>query len=163
MQSLSAHNTTSVDCPPNIKGGRHAKYISATFSGWYVCVLFDSPRWSLETRIMNTKLLAVLSLLLIAGQLTGEENKKSTGTISYIIGTLITISCTHIPVLMYVKIIDKHVCHLVSYVHRVTIDFTTNIHLFSSSHSYLQVREECWVYTNIYTTDYHQLHSLWWH
>ena len=35
-----------------------------------------------ETRIMNTKLLAVLSLLLIAGQLTGEENKKSTGTIS---------------------------------------------------------------------------------
>ena len=96
-----------------------------------------------ETRIMKTKLLAVLSLLLIAGQLTGEENKKSTGTISYIIGTLITISCTHIPVLMYVKIIDKHVCHLVSYVHRVTIDFTTNIHLFSSSHSYLQVREEC--------------------
>jgi len=67
---------TSVECPQTYKEGD-------TQSIYQQLLVFDTYVYSLihhsdhcETRIMKTKLLAVLSLLLTAGQLTGKENKK---------------------------------------------------------------------------------------
>jgi len=106
VQSLSAHNMTSVECPQTYKeGDTQSIYQQLLVVDTYVSLIHHSDHC--KTRIMKTKLLAVLSLLLIAGQLTGEENKRN----------------------------------LQEQYHAMAV--TTNIHLFSSSHCYLQVREEC--------------------
>ena len=124
------------------KEAQHLKYHQPV-SDWYILHEICSIP---TTGVMKTKLLAALSLLMVAGQLTANQFSCLHPDVSHASGTYILILANGI---LWERMLHMQIC----------INLIT---LFPHSHCYFQVREECWVYTNIYTADYHQLHSLWW-